>query len=94
VILLLVVVVALFARSQDSTAQQNDLSQQVQRLMDIHVGFAQMIPSGTSIEVKEISRTGKSGSDLIVKYHIFIKGVLGNGLVEPMLVGYGPKVGA
>jgi hypothetical protein len=75
VILLAIILVASFAKSQDSTAKQNDLSQRVQRLMDIHVGFEQMIPSGTSIEAKEISRTGRSGSDLIVKYHILLKGI-------------------
>ena len=42
--------------------------------MDVEVGFEQMVPSGMSIEVKEISRSGKSGNDLVVQYHIFVKG--------------------
>src|SRR5258708_7825494 len=63
------------ATSQDSGVKQNDLAQRVQRLMDVEVGFAQMVPSGMSIEAKEISRKGKSGDDLIVQYHIFVKGV-------------------
>ena len=41
--------------------------------MDIEVGFENMVPSGVTIEAKEISRTGKSGS-LVVKYQIFVKG--------------------
>jgi hypothetical protein len=43
--------------------------------MDIQVGFTQMVPSGMSIEAREISRKGKSGKDLVVQYHIFVRGV-------------------
>lgn len=42
--------------------------------MEVEVGFEHMVPTGTSIETKEISRTGASGKNLIVKYHIFVKG--------------------
>src|SRR5258708_39128332 len=62
------------ATSQDSGVKQNDLAQRVQRLMDVEVGFAQMVPSGMSIEAKEISRKGKSGDDLIEMYHILVIG--------------------
>lgn len=41
--------------------------------MDIEVGFENMVPPGITIEAKEISRTGHSGS-LLVKYHFFVKG--------------------
>ncbi len=41
--------------------------------MGIEVGFENMVPPGVTIEAKEISRTGKSGS-LTVKYHVFVKG--------------------
>lgn len=54
--------------------KQNDLAELVQRRMDVEVGFAQMVPPGMSIEAKEISRTGKSGDNLVVQYHIFVKG--------------------
>jgi hypothetical protein len=63
-----------FGSSQDSVSKQNDTAQYVQRLMDIEVGFLQMVPSGMSIEAKEISRKGTSGKDLVVQYHIFVKG--------------------
>ena len=54
--------------------KQNDLAERVQRLMDVEMGFSQMVPAGMSIEAKEISRKGKSGNDLNVQYHIFVKG--------------------
>ena len=63
------------AKSQNSLANQNDLAQRVQHLMDIEVGFEQMVPAGMSIEAKEVARTGKSGKDLTVQYHIFVRGV-------------------
>jgi len=34
-----------------------------------------MVPSGMSIEAREISRKGKSDENLVVQYHIFVKGV-------------------
>lgn len=61
--------------SQDSGVKQNELAERVQRLMDVEVGFAQMVPPGASIEAKEISRKGKSGGNLVVQYHIFVKGI-------------------
>jgi hypothetical protein len=54
--------------------KQNDVAERVRQLMDVEVGFAQMVPPGMSIEAKEISREGKSGDNLIVQYHIFVKG--------------------
>ena len=65
---------AILAHSQNPDIDLSDVSRRVQRLMDIQVGFTQMVPSGMSIEAKEISRTGKSGKDLAVQYHIFVKG--------------------
>ena len=63
------------ARSQVSAKKQADVAQYVQHLMDTEVGFEEMVPSGMSIEAKEVSRKGKSGKDLVVQYHIFITGV-------------------
>jgi hypothetical protein len=54
---------------------RSDANQLAQRLMNIQVGFTQMVPPGMSIEAKEISRKGKSGRDLVVQYNIFVKGV-------------------
>ena len=71
-----------FASSQDSGTKQKDVAQYVQHLMDIEVGFEQMVPSGMSIEAKEISRKGKSGKDLVVQYHIFVKGTLPDTLFQ------------
>ena len=52
---------------------QDDLAQRVQHLMDIEVGFEQMVPAGMSIDAKEVARTGmvamsrgSSGSGLSV----------------------------
>jgi hypothetical protein len=63
-----------FVGSQDSAVKQNELAEFVQRRMDVEVGFTQMVPPGMSIEAKEISRKGKSGDNLVVQYHIFVKG--------------------
>lgn len=52
-----------------------ELGQQAQQLMDVEVGFENMVPPGTSIQAKEVSRKGEPGKDLVVQYHIFIKGV-------------------
>jgi hypothetical protein len=52
-----------------------ELGKRVQRLMDIEVGFEDMVPKGMSIQAKEVSRRGKSGKDLVVQYHIFVTGV-------------------
>src|ERR1700722_6049435 len=71
-----------FAASQGSDAKQIDVAQRVQQLMDIEVGFAQMVPSGMSIDAKEISRKGKSGNDLNVQYHIFVKGAPADALFQ------------
>jgi hypothetical protein len=62
-----------FAKPQDSS-KQNELAKGIQHLMDVQVGFERMVPPGMSIEAKEISRTGKSGKDLVVQYHIFVTG--------------------
>lgn len=70
------------ATSQDSAAKQNDLAESVQRLMDVEVGFTQMVPPGMSIEAKEISRKGKSGDNLVVQYHIFVKGIPADTLLQ------------
>ena len=64
-----------FLPAQDIGATQGEIAQRVQHLMSVEVGFEEMVPPGTSIEAKEISRNGKSGNDLIVRYHIFVKGV-------------------
>jgi len=61
--------------SQTAPATQNDIGQRVQHLMDIEVGFEQMVPPGTSIHAKEVSRRGTSGKDLVVQYHVFVTGV-------------------
>jgi hypothetical protein len=61
-------------RSQSAESNQKDVAQYVQHLMDVHVGFT-MVPPGTSIEAKEVFRKGKSGKDLVVQYHIFVKGI-------------------
>jgi hypothetical protein len=61
--------------SQTAPSTQNDIGQRVQHLMDIEVGFEQMVPPGTSIHAKEVSRRGKSGKNLVVQYHVFVTGV-------------------
>jgi hypothetical protein len=50
--------------------------------MDIEVGFEKMVPAGTSIQAKEVTRRGKSGKDLVVQYHIFVTGVPANTLFK------------
>lgn len=69
------------ANAQDSQAQ-SDLNQRVQHLMSIEVGFEQMVPPGMSIEAKEVSRQGTSGKDLVVQYHVFVKGIPPNTLFK------------
>ena len=71
-------------RSQDSATKQSEITQRIQHLMDVEVGFEQMVPSGTSIEAKEVSRKGHSGKDLIVQYHIFVKGLSPDALLQYM----------
>jgi hypothetical protein len=61
---------------------QSDSGQRVQHLMQIEVGFEQMVPPGTSIYAKEVSRRGKSGKDLVVQYHVFVTGVPPNTLFK------------
>ena len=70
------------ATSQDSGVKQNNVAERVQRLMDVEMGFSQMVPPGMSIEAREISRKGKSGNDLIVQYHIFVKGAPADALFQ------------
>lgn len=72
-----------FLPAQDIGATQGEIAQRVQHLMSVEVGFEEMVPPGTSIEAKEISRNGKSGNDLIVRYHIFVKGVGGWPTLRP-----------
>ena len=40
----------------------------------MRVALTQLVPSGMSIEAKEVSRTD-SGKDLVMQYHIFVQGV-------------------
>jgi hypothetical protein len=61
--------------SQTAPMTQSDIGERVQHLMDIEVGFEQMVPPGASIHAKEVSRRGKSGKDLVVQYHVFVTGV-------------------
>jgi len=67
---------------QTTSPTQADIGRRVQRLMDIEVGFENMVPPGTSIHAKEVSRKGKSGKDLVVQYHIFVTGVPANTLFK------------
>ena len=73
-LLLLAYVPAICGQSAPAV-DQNALNQQVQQMMSVEVAFEQMLPPGTSIEAKEIYRERQPGKGLIVKYHIFIKGV-------------------
>jgi hypothetical protein len=70
------------SNAQNSNTDQNSLAQRVQHLMSIEVGFEQMVPPGMSIEATEVSREGKSGNDLVVRYHVFVKGVPPNTLFK------------
>ena len=69
------------ATAQDQQAQSR-IGERVQHLMSIEVGFEQMVPPGMSIEAKEVSRKGTSGKNLIVQYHVFVKGVPPNTLFK------------
>ena len=60
---------------QTVSSTQAEIGQRVQHIMDIEVGLENMVPPGTSIQAKEVSRKGKSGEDLVVQYHIFVTGV-------------------
>lgn len=71
------------ANAQDPQSQTS-VEQRVQHLMSIEVGFEQMVPAGMSIAAKEVSRKGNSGKDLVVKYHIFVKGAPPNTLFEAL----------
>jgi hypothetical protein len=48
--------------SQTAPATPSDIGQRVQHLMDIEVGFEQMVPPGTSIRAKEVLTTLNEGS--------------------------------
>jgi hypothetical protein len=52
----------------------HDVAAYVNHLMDVQVGFTKMVPPGWSIEAKEVLRQGRSGQDLVVQYHVFVKG--------------------
>jgi hypothetical protein len=70
--------IALFAGTvlaQQNQNAQSELNQRVQQLMNLEVGFEEMVPPEMSIEAKEVSRQGSSGNNLLVQYHIFVKGV-------------------
>jgi hypothetical protein len=70
------------AISQTAPSTPTELAERVQKLMDIEVGFEKMVPAGTSIQAKEVSRRGKSGKDLIAQYHIFVTGLPANSLFK------------
>jgi hypothetical protein len=57
-----------------ANAQSSDVDQQAGRLMQAQVAYEKMQPKGMTIEAKEISRSGSSGKDLVVQYHVLIKG--------------------
>jgi len=63
------------AFAQQVQNSQAELNQRVQQLMNLEVAFENMVPPGMSIEAKEVSRSGSSGNNLVVQYHIFVKGV-------------------
>jgi hypothetical protein len=70
------------AIGQTVSSTQADIGQRVQHIMDIEVGFENMVPPGTSIQAKEVSRRGESDKDLAVLYHIFVTGVPENTLFK------------
>ena len=59
-------------------------SKYVEQSMKIQVGFMEMVPPGMSIEARELSRKGKSGNNLVVQYHIFVKGAPPDTLFQEM----------
>ena len=61
--------------AQQSQNSPGELNPRVQQFMDVEVGFEEMIPPGMSIEAREVLRRGSSGHELLVQYHIFVKGV-------------------
>lgn len=82
-ILFALVLVGISNAQQDSQVPSS-IEQRVQQLMSIEVGFEQMVPPGMSIEAREVSRKGSSGKDLVVQYHIFVKGVPTNTLFQAL----------
>jgi hypothetical protein len=68
-------VLILAASAMSQTMDREQIAKYVQHLMDIEVGFMNAVPPGTSIDAREISRMGSSNKDLVVQYHIFVKGV-------------------
>jgi hypothetical protein len=70
-----ILMLVLVSTAQNSATTPSDVNERVQHLMDVQVGFTSMVPPGKSIEAKEVSRAGKSGKDMVVQYHIFVKGV-------------------
>lgn|ERR1700733_8909759 len=75
--LLLPTLLALLSSSihaQEPSNTSGDPAQLAQQLMQTEVAFENMVPTGTSIEVKETSRHGTSSKDLVVTYRIYIKG--------------------
>jgi len=64
-----------YAQTPTQTATKPDLSETVEHLMEAEASYEKMQPNGTAIEAKEVSRSGESGKDLVVGYHLFIRGV-------------------
>lgn len=73
-ILLVLNLTCIPAFAQQPPPSDDQVQQQVQRLMDIEVQLEQMVPPGMSIVVKETSRKGKSGNGLTITNRIYIKG--------------------
>jgi hypothetical protein len=63
------------ASAQPEKTAFSDLSVLAPQLTRLQNQFEQMLPPGVSIEAKEVYRKGKSGTDLQVRYNIYVKGV-------------------
>jgi len=74
-VLVLTILLLIGSAEAQNIPSSEAVAKEVQHLMDVEVGFEKMVPPGVSIEVKEFSRQGKSNQDLLVKYHIYLKGV-------------------
>jgi hypothetical protein len=61
-------------KAQTPSTSPSDANEIAQKLMNIEVAFETMRPAGSSIQVKETSRHGRSGEDLVVSYRIYVKG--------------------
>jgi hypothetical protein len=60
-------------------ASQSDVENRAaalsQELLKLHTSWTKISSNGASVEVREISRRGRSGKDLVVQYHLFVKGL-------------------